>query len=67
MDTGFYVIFAFIGAAFSMVAAVANWDWFFNHSRARLFVSVFGRQGARVAYFGLGLFLIGIGIMMMGS
>lgn len=46
--------------AFPVVASWRNWDWFFNHRKARLFVAMFGRNGARVFYTILGL-LIGVG------
>lgn len=41
--------------AFSMIAAAANWGWFFRHRKAARLVRLFGRQGARMLYFFLGL------------
>lgn len=59
------VIFGFLGGIFSIVGAVADWDWFMNNSRARIFVQLFGRMGARIFYIVLGLFLIGIAVWML--
>ena len=50
---------------FSMLGAVCNWEWFFNDCRARLFVRCFGREGARIFYFLLGLGLL-IGAICYG-
>ena len=53
----------FLGAGiFSMTAAAADWDWFLNHRKARVFVFLLGRTGARVLYFLLGAFLLGLGV-----
>lgn len=51
--------FAFAGL-FSMVAAVADWDFVMNSRKARPLVWLLGRLGARVFYFLLGLFLFGL-------
>jgi hypothetical protein len=46
--------------AFTMVCAIANWDWFMNSRRALLLVRLFGRNGARIFYAVLGLaFVVG--------
>ena len=45
---------------FSIGGAVSDWDWFMNNSRARFFVQVFGRNGARVFYVLLGLGLVAV-------
>ena len=50
---------------FSVAASWFNWDWYFNNYRARLFVSLFGRNGARVAYAILGLVLVVFGVLAM--
>lgn len=49
-------ILYFVGA-FSMIAAAGNWGWFFRHRKAARMVRLFGRQGARMLYFFLGLML----------
>lgn len=52
-----------IGAGiFSIVSSICNFDFYFESRKARLFVSVFGRNGARVFYGLLGLFLIILGV-----
>ncbi|HEY1014470.1 MAG TPA: immunity 17 family protein [Herpetosiphonaceae bacterium] len=50
------------GGLFSIAGAVLNWNWFMNNRRAWLFVKLFGRNGARIVYVILGLFLCLIGI-----
>ena len=49
-----------LGAAglFTLSASVFNWDWYFNHRKARFLVDLVGRNGAR-AFYGL----IGVGIL----
>lgn len=54
-----------LGGAFSVGAAALDWNWFFAHPRARLFVRLFGRGGARVAYALLGLALAGVGGLLL--
>ena len=56
----------FLAAAglFSIAGAVMNWNWFMLNRRARLFVTLFGRGGARVAYVIIGLVLIGMGVLV---
>jgi len=56
------MLVGFLGGGFSLAGAIFDWDWFINSRRARLFVSIFGRTGARIFYGILGLFLIGLGI-----
>lgn len=46
---------------FTIVGAIQDWDWFMNHRRARLWVKLFGRNGARIFYMLLGVFLIAMG------
>ena len=55
----------FACAAFTIICAVGNWDWFMNHSKARLWINLFGRDGARIFYILVGLGLAGLGIMML--
>lgn len=55
----FLIVFA---GLFSIVGAAMDWDWFMNNSRAWLFVKMFGREGARVVYILLGLFLCAMGL-----
>lgn len=50
-------LLAVFAGLFSIAGAVLDWDWFFNNGRARPFVKMFGREGARAFYIALGLFL----------
>jgi hypothetical protein len=50
-------VFAICGAAF-------DWEWFMNHPRARLFVTLLGRTGTRVLYGFLGAALVAGGMLM---
>jgi hypothetical protein len=50
---------------FSMAGAVFDWEWFMTTRRAQFVVDVLGRQGARVFYFFLGLFLVGLGVFLL--
>jgi hypothetical protein len=67
-----YSIFFMGIGLFSVIASSANWDYFFNHRKAQLFLKLFGRTGARIFYvvLGLGVFLIGLlnitGIISLG-
>lgn len=47
------LLFVGIGL-FSLCGAICDWDWFINSRKARLFVAIFGRGGARVFYAVLG-------------
>ena len=52
----------FIAAGgFSIVGAIQDWEWFMQSRKARLFVILMGRKGARVFYGILGLALIVLG------
>ena len=54
------LVFAAIGL-FSLMGSVMNWDWYFNNRRARGVVAIFGRNGARIFYGILGIFIMAIG------
>ena len=51
-----------LGGLFSICGALLNWDWFFNSRKAQLFVTMFGRNGARVFYALLGLVILVMGL-----
>ena len=55
--------------AFSIAGAAGDWDFFMNHRKARLFVALFGRQGARMFYglLGSGLVLGGLFFAVTGG
>ena len=52
---------AYLAGLFVIVAVVVDWNWFFSHPRARFFVDVFGRNGARVVYGILGSVMLYVG------
>ena len=49
---------------FAIAGAVFNWDFFMNNRKARLFVSLLGRNGARVVYVILGGIIITLGALI---
>ena len=55
---------AVFGGLFTIVCAAADFNWFMNNSKARLFVNLFGRDGARLFYIILGSVLMVLGFMM---
>jgi hypothetical protein len=56
------LVFILIGL-FSILGGILNWNWFMNNSRARFFVNILGRNGARIFYIGLGIFLVAFGVL----
>jgi len=38
-----------------------DWEWFMNHHKARFFIAIFGRKGARTFYR-----ILGAGLMIPG-
>jgi hypothetical protein len=50
---------------FAMAAAIADWEPFMRSQKARLFVGVFGRRGARLVYVLIGLMLVGVGAAIL--
>lgn len=55
------ILLAAVGL-FSVLAGVFNWDFFFNSRKARLWIRLFGRGGARIFYILLGVLIIVLGI-----
>ena len=49
---------------FSISGAALDWDWFINSRKARLFVSLFGRNGARIFYGLLGTVITILGLLI---
>ena len=49
---------------FAIVCACCDFDWFMNNYRARFFVEVLGRRGARVFYVVLGCVFLVIGLVV---
>jgi hypothetical protein len=58
-------ILILLAGLFAMAGGILNWNWFMNNRRARIFVNVLGRGGARVFYVGLGLLLAVMGLLAM--
>lgn len=56
-----HALFALAGIV-SVLAAVLNWNWFFNTNNARQVVHRVGRPKARVIYGLLGVIFIGMAI-----
>jgi hypothetical protein len=56
-----------VAAAFVFLAAWQNWNWFFEHPKARLVVLLFGRNGARWFYAAIGCFLLWISYALLPS
>ena len=62
--TDYFLLAIFIALGiFSLIAAIFNFDWYFETSGAATFVNKLGRKGARIFYALLGLALIGCGVL----
>ena len=62
-----FLILMVLSGIFAICGAVFNWDFFFQHRKARRIVAIFGRNGARIFYALLGGFVIFCGIMFVIS
>ncbi len=60
------VIFWLFGL-YLLAASVKDWDFFFESRKARPFVGIFGRNGARILYGVLGAFGIMLGFVCLFS
>ncbi len=64
METGEIVlgivmcVLLMLAGAFCIFCSVRNFDWFFNNRKAVPLVKIFGRNGARILYIVLGVFII---------
>jgi len=56
----FFIVIGFL----AFCAAVFDWDWFLNARKARAFVALLGRGGARVFYGLLGATLATLGALI---
>jgi small neutral amino acid transporter SnatA (MarC family) len=65
MKTEEYLVLAIfvLTGSISLVAALFNFDWYFQSQKASTFVHWFGRNGARIFYGLLGLTLIAAGVL----
>jgi len=57
------IIFGLLGL-FSILAGALNWDFFFNTKRAKFFVKIFGRNGARIFYIVFGIIIVAVGFII---
>lgn len=57
------IIFGVLGL-YSILAGALNWDFFFNNRRARIFVKIFGRNGARIFYVVFGIVVAALGFFI---
>ena len=58
-------IIVLIGGIWCIAASWFDLDLFFESRKARFFVNLFGRNGARIFYGALGVFISVIGLMLM--
>ncbi len=63
-DSMFKGLFGVLAGLFAMFCAYKDFDWFMENHKARFFVNIFGRDGARVFYGILGLLLVLLGVMI---
>ena len=57
------IAFCDLGGLFSVIGAVCNWGWFFSWPPAPVFVILYSRNGVRIFYVVLGLFLMVGGVL----
>ena len=58
-----YQLFYIFGGFFTLLAARSDWNWFWNHPKAKGVLSMYkGKKGARIFYSILGILLIALGI-----
>lgn len=55
------------GGVFTLVCAAMNFNWFMEHRKARFFVKILGRDGARIFYAVLGLGLVTVGALLLAG
>lgn len=61
----FGLIIGFGGGIYCILASILNWEFFFNSKKANLFVTILGRNGARIFYGLLGACLVFLGIQIL--
>ena len=57
-------VVAYLAGIFVLVSVLADWNRFFAHPRARFFVDILGRGGARLFYAVLGSGLLFLGFCL---
>ncbi len=63
-ESVFTALIAVLFGLFTIFCAWKDWDWFMEHHKARFFVLIFGRNGARIFYGILGLLMLGLGVLV---
>ncbi len=66
-STQYWLIVGFLlgGGVFSVLGALKDWDFFMNSRKARPFVRLVGRNGARIFYGVIGTILAVGGALML--
>ena len=62
----YWLVIVFVGVLCTY-CAYKDYDWFFGSYKARPFIRLFGRDGARKLYMGLGIFLTLVGAVAMAA
>ncbi|GAB5491647.1 MAG: hypothetical protein Phog2KO_18620 [Phototrophicaceae bacterium] len=55
------LLIGFLGGGFALAGAIFNWDWFMESGRGNFLVKLIGRNGTRIFYGVIGLFLLAVG------
>ena len=53
-----------LAGLFAVAGGVFDWEWFMSHRKARVFVKLLGRNGARVFYCILGSVVAVLGVLI---
>jgi hypothetical protein len=64
-DTLLQGILAIAAGFFTLFCAGMDYEWFMSHRKARFFVNIFGRRGARIFYGLLGAIMLGLGAFLI--
>lgn len=56
-------LFALTGVI-ALLAALKDWDWFFNTRNMQFLINTLGRRRTRIAYGCMGIILIGMAVYM---
>lgn len=64
MEENFWIkIFLIASGIFAMLGSILNWDFFFESRKAKTFVNILGRKGARIFYLILGIVVISMSFL----
>ena len=61
------IVISIGGGAFSILASIFDWDFFFENRKAKFFMKIFGRKGSRIFYSLLGLMLFFLAYKMISK